>query len=84
MIVILAMLDEDIEPYFILIGEDSHAGENVLLGSLIESYCICFSPCMHGTAVKEWNSSLTASPMPPLSPYGIGHRGGMDGVFLNS
>jgi hypothetical protein len=83
-IVILALLNENVEPSFIPIGKDSHADEKVLLGFLIKSNCICFSPFMRGTAVKEWNSSLIASPMPMLSPIGIGPRGGIDGVFLKN
>ncbi len=80
------MFNENIEPSFIPIGEDSHADKNVLLVFLIKSNCICFSPFMRGTGVKEWNSSLTASPMPMLmlSPIGIGPHGSMEGVFLKS
>ncbi len=84
MIMILAILDENVEPSLFPISEDSHADKNVLLGFLIESSCTCFSPFMRGTEVKEWNSSLTASPMPKLSPINIGPHGSTEGIFLRS
>ncbi len=52
-IVILAILDENVEPSFIPISDDSHADKNMLLGFLIKSYCICFSPFMHDTGVNK-------------------------------
>ncbi len=83
-IVIFTMFDENVEPSLIPIGEDSHANENVPLGFLIESNCMCFSPFMWGTGDTEWKRISIAGPMPTLSSIGIGPCGGMDGIFLNS
>ncbi len=83
-IVIFAMFDENVEHSLIPIGEDSHTNENVPRGFFIESNCMCFSPLMRGRADTKWKRSSTAGPMPTLSPIGIGPRGGMDDIFLNS
>ncbi len=77
------MLIENIEPYFIPVGDDYHADVKVALGLLMESNCIWDSPLIRGTAVIEWNNSSTASPMPTLSDMGIGPWGGINGVFLD-